>query len=101
MVDETPAGQSPEEIYARLTPEQRAEIAKQFQAGFQQSDHPVAQQYAAIDPQAATPEQVAEMHKHAREEHKGLFGVVMNHPVASVALGAFAAYEIEKHINNR
>lgn len=95
------SSQDPAEIYAKLTPEQRAAIAQQFQQGFQQSGNQAAQQLAAVNPTSATPQQLADMHKHAREEHKGLFGVVMNHPVASIALGAFAAYEIEKHVNQK
>lgn len=95
------SNQDPSEIYAKLTPEQRAAIAQQFQQGFQQSGNPTAQQFASVNPEAVSPQQLADMHKHAREEHKGLFGVVMNHPVASIALGAFAAYEIEKHVNKK
>ncbi len=91
--------QDPAAIYAQLTPAQRAAIAQQFVQGFQQSGNPTAQQLASVQPEAATPEQLADMHKHAREEHKGLFGLVMKHPIASIALGAFAAYEIEKHVN--
>src|SRR5258708_3306897 len=91
--------QDPAAIYAQLTPEQRAAIAQQFLPGFQQSGQPAAQQFQEVQPETVTPEQLAEMHKHAREEHKGLFGLVMKHPIASIALGAFAAYEIEKHLN--
>ena len=95
------SSQDPAEIYAKLTPEQRAAIAQQFQQGFQQSGNQAAQQFAAVQPDTVSPQQLADMHKHAREEHKGLFGVVMNHPVASIALGAFAAYEIEQHVNKK
>ncbi len=47
---------TPEQVYARLTPEQRAALAQQFQQGLQQSDHPEAQRLAQVDPQTATPE---------------------------------------------
>lgn len=69
--------QDPATIYAQLTPEQRAAIAQQFLQGFQQSSNPAAQQFATVQPETATAEQLADMHKHAREEHKGLFGLVM------------------------
>ena len=69
--------QDPAAIYAQLTPEQRAAIAQQFLQGFQQSSQPAAQQFQEVQPETVTPEQLAEMHKHAREEHKGLFGLVM------------------------
>jgi hypothetical protein len=91
---------SPEEVYARLSPEQRAALAQQFQQGLQQSDHPEAQRLAQVDPQSATPEQVAEMHAHAAAHNKGLLGTVLNHPVATAALGAFAIYELDRHLGS-
>ena len=93
--------QDPAALYAQLTPEQRAAIAQQFLDGFQQSGAPAAQQFAAVTPQNVTPEQLAAMHQHARSEHKGLLGLVMRHPIASIALGAFAAYEIEQHVDKK
>lgn len=93
--------QDPAAVYAQLTPEQREAIARQFLDGIQQSGHPAAQQFAAVQPEAVTPQQLADMHTHARTEHKGLFGLVMNHPIASVALGAFAAYEIQQHLEKK
>lgn len=101
MSNDDLANLSPQEVYARLTPEQRAALAQQFAQGLQGSDHPVAQQLSQVDPQTATPEQVAQMHEHAREHHKGLLHLVMDHPVATAALGAFAIYEVEKHINKK
>jgi hypothetical protein len=93
-----PSTMTPQEIYAQLSPEQRASIAQQFQAALQQSPHPDAQQLSQIDPQAATPEDVAKMHDHAAQHDKGAFGVVLRHPVVTAALGAFAVYELDKHL---
>jgi hypothetical protein len=93
-----PSTMTPEEIYAQLSPEQRAAIAQQFQSALQQSPHPEAQQLAQIDPQAATPEDVAKMHQHAVSHDKGALGVVLKHPVVTAALGAFAVYELDKHL---
>jgi CO dehydrogenase/acetyl-CoA synthase beta subunit len=101
MSNDDLANLSPQEVYARLTPEQRAALAQQFTQGLKASDHPVAQQLAQVDPQTATPEQVAQMHEHVREHHKGLLQLVMDHPIATAALGAFAVYEVEKHINQK
>lgn len=98
MANEDLTNLSPAEVYARLTPEQREALARQFAQGLSQSDHPAAQQMAAVDPKDATPEHLAKMHEHAREHHPALLGVVMEHPVATAALGIFAAYEIEKHV---
>ncbi len=101
MSDSDLANQDAATVYARLTPEQRAAIARQYLEGFQQSGHPGAQRFASVDPATVTPQQLADMHEHARDEHKGLFGLVMRHPIATIALGTFAAYEIEKHLNKK
>jgi hypothetical protein len=92
---------TPEQVYAQLSPDQRAAIARQFQQGLSQSSHPEAQRLAQVAPDSASPQQVAQMHAHAAQHHKGLLGEVMNHPVASAALGAFAIYELDKHIGKR
>lgn len=92
---------SPSEIYARLSPEQRAALAQQFQQGLQQSDHPDAQQLAQVDPQSATPDHLAQMHAHAAQHNKGLLGLVLQHPVATAALGAFAIYELDRHLGEK
>jgi hypothetical protein len=92
---------TPEQVYAQLTPEQRAAIAQQFQQGLAQSDHPDAQQLAQVAPEDASPEQVAQMHTHAAQHNKPLLGVVLNHPVATAALGAFAIYELDKHLGKK
>jgi hypothetical protein len=95
------ANLTPEQVYAQLTPEQRAAIARQFQRGLQDSEHPEAQQLAQVTPEAASPEQVAQMHAHAAQHNRGLLGQIMNHPVATAALGAFAIYELDKHLGKR
>jgi hypothetical protein len=100
MANEDITNLSAQEVYARLTPEQRAALAEQFQAGLQQSDHPEAQQLAQVPPQEATAEQLAQMHEHAATHNKGLLGVVLAHPVATAALGAFAIYELDKHLGS-
>jgi hypothetical protein len=98
MANDDLAGLSPAEVYARLTPEQRAALAQQFQAGLQQSDHPEAQRLAQVAPEATTPEHLAQMHEHAAQHNKGLLGTVLSHPVATAAIGAFAIYELDKHL---
>lgn len=95
------SNENPEAIYSQLSQEQRAAIAREFMQGFQQSGNPKAQQFASLNPNNATPQQLAAMHQHARDEHPGLLGRVMRHPIAAAALGAFAAYEIDKHVVRR
>jgi hypothetical protein len=90
-----------QEVYAQLAPEQRAAIAQQFQAALQQSPHPEAQQLSQVDPQAATAEDVAKMHEHAAKNDHGALGVVLGHPVVTAALGAFVAYELDKHLGKK
>ncbi|HLV98884.1 MAG TPA: hypothetical protein VKT82_09430 [Ktedonobacterales bacterium] len=90
--------ENPETMYAQLTPEQRAALAQEFMQGFKESGDPKAQQFASIDPNTATPKQLAVMHQHARDEHPGVLGRVMRHPIATAVLGGFAAYEIDKHV---
>ena len=101
MANEDLSNLTPEEMYARLTPEQRAALAQQFQQHFAQSDHPEAQQLAQVDPQAASAEHLAQMHEHAAKHNKGALGIVLNHPVATAALGAFAIYQLDKHLGKR
>ncbi len=90
--------EDPEEIYKQLTQEQRAAIAQEFMQGFQQSGNPNSQQFTNFNPNSVTPQQLAAMHQHARDEHPGLLGHVMKHPLATALFGAFAAYEIDKHV---
>ena len=87
-----------QDIYAQLAPDQRAGIAQQFLSALQQSDHPVAQQLSQIDPSTATADDLAKMHEHVVQHNKGALGLVLNHPVVAAALGAFAAYELDKHL---
>jgi hypothetical protein len=91
---------TPQEVYAQLSPEQRTALAQQFQAALQGSDHPEAKQLSQIDPQTVTSEALAKMHEHAAQHNKGALSRVLSHPVATAALGAFAAYELDKHLGN-
>jgi hypothetical protein len=90
--------ENPEQIYAQLNPDQRAAIAREFMQGLQQEGSPMAQQFAGMDPSQVSPQQLAAMHKHASQNHPGLLGRVMKHPIAMAALGGFAAYEIDRHM---
>lgn len=101
MSDARSAEQDVGSMYARLAPEQRAAIARQFQDGFRQSGCPSALRYTTVDPEMAAAWQVAEMHLHARAEHQELFGTVMGHPIAVIALGDFATYEIETYVRHQ
>ena len=85
-------------LYQQLSPDQRATTAQQFIQGYQQQG---TSPWASLDPNSVSPQQLAQMHQEARDNHPGLLGDVMRHPVVSVALGGFAAYEIHKHVEER
>jgi hypothetical protein len=85
-------------LYAQLTPEQRSAVAQQFIQGFGQSNNPMAQQFAQMDPSQVSPQQLAAMHQHASQEHHGLFGGILRHPILTAALAGFGIYEVEKHL---
>lgn len=101
MAGSQPANENLEATYAQLNPQQRATLAQEFIQGFQQSGNPKSQQFTSLDPNTVTPQQLAAMHQHARQEHPGVLGRVMRHPIAVAVLGGFAAYEIDKHVAKR
>jgi hypothetical protein len=94
-------GQSPAEAYSQLDQGQLAQVAQHFIQHFRGQNSPEAQQFAQMDPNTATPADVARMHEVAAQQHPGVLGEVMKHPVITAALGGFAAYEVMKHLGNR
>jgi hypothetical protein len=93
--------QQPAEAYAQVDQGQRASIAQAFIDHFKGQSDPKSQQLAQVDPATATPAQVADMHDHAAQNHPGILGEVMKHPVVTAALAGFAAVEIGKHVAGR
>jgi len=90
----------PAAVYAQLPPDQRAVIAQEFMQQFKQSGDPISQQFAGLNPNNITPQQLSVMHQQARK-HPGVLERVMQHPIAVAALGGFAAYEIDKHVRQK
>lgn len=101
MASSQPAYENLEATYAQLSPPQRAVLAQEFMQGFQQSGNPRSQPFTSMDPNSVTPQQLAAMHQHARQEHPALLGRVMQHPIVTAVLGGFAVYEIDKHVLKR
>ena len=91
----------PTTAYGQLNQGQTSSIAQEFINRFRNTNDPRAQQYAQLDPKQVTPGQLAEMHQYAAQNHPGILGDVMKHPVITAALGGFAAYEIDKHLHGR
>ena len=93
--------ETPVEAYAKLTQEQRTELATHFLDQMKQANHEAYAQFSQIDVNTVTPEQLAEMHDHTAKHLPNVFGVVMAHPVITAALAGFAVYEVDKHINKK
>lgn len=90
--------QEPAAAYSQVDQHQVPGIAQQFIQRFAGVNDPRAQQYAQMDPNQVSPAQLAEMHQYASQNHPGILGEVMRHPVITAALGGFAAYELHKHM---
>jgi ABC-type transport system involved in cytochrome bd biosynthesis fused ATPase/permease subunit len=93
--------ESPVEAYSKLTQEQRTELATHFLEQIKQAQPEAYAQFAQIDLNTVTPEQLAEMHDHTAKHLPNVFGVVMAHPVITAALAGFAVYEVDKHLGKK
>ncbi len=101
MFDFNAGQQEPQSAYSQLDQRQLPSVAQAFIDRFRGTNDPQAQQYAQLDPNQVSPQQVAEMHQYAAQNHPGILGEVMKHPVITAALGGFAAYEVHKHLEER
>ncbi len=93
--------QDPASAYGQLEQGQRSQVAQAFMQRFAGTSDPKAQQYAKMDPNSVTPGQLAEMHQYAAQNHPGILGDVMKHPVVTGVLGGFAAYELDKRAGGK
>lgn len=96
-----PNAQDPRTAYSQLNPDQRSQVAQAYIQRFQSVNEPQAQQFAQLNPQQVSPDQLAQMHEYAAQKHPGIFGDMMKHPVMTGVLGGFAAYEMDKHLAKR
>jgi len=96
-----PMGQSPASVYSQVNRVHLPQIAQQFIDRFQGKSDPQSQQYAQLDAQNATPEQVAQMHEHAATHHPGIVDEVLEHPVITSAVAGLAIYELQKYVRER
>jgi hypothetical protein len=58
--------QDPVSAYSQLDPMQRQQVAQHFIQAFAGKNDPQSQQFARMDPNSVTPEQLAAMHQIAR-----------------------------------
>lgn len=93
--------QDPTTAYSQLDQGQKSQIAQEFINHFAGTNDPRAQQYAKTDPNTVSPGQLAEMHQYAAQNHPGILGDVMKHPVMTAALSGFAAYELDKRLGGQ
>ena len=91
----------PTTAYTQLDPTERSTIAREFIYHFRHFHDPGAQEYARTDAQHVSAAQLAQMHQYAADQHPGVLGEVMKHPLITIALGGFAAYELHKHLEHR
>lgn len=97
MLDDNLKEQELGDAYSRISPPQRAAITRLFQEGLQHSGLPATQPVVlSVDPETATPEQLATLHLYARQNDAKIVLAVMSHPIARIALGAFATNEINR-----
>jgi hypothetical protein len=94
-------GQTPASVYSQVNRVHLPQIAQQFIDRFQGKSDPQSQQYAQLDPQTATPEQLAQMHEHAATHHPGIVDEVLEHPVITSAVAGLAIYELQKYVRER
>ncbi|MBV9921312.1 MAG: hypothetical protein JOY78_10740 [Pseudonocardia sp.] len=93
--------QNPADFYNQLSPDQQAVAAQQFQQEFQQSSDPTAQQYAQMDPNSVSPQQLGEMHQYAQQSDPSILSRVMSHPILDAVLVGLGIHEFHKHEENR
>ena len=93
--------QNPEAVYAGLNPQQRATLAEEFARGFKKSGSSHEEPLTQIDPKKVTPEQLAALHQHARDQHPDVLGRVMRHSIVSALLRGFGTREIDTYVVGR
>ncbi len=93
--------QDPQQFYAQMSPDQQRTAAQQFTQEYQQSGSPRAQEFAGMDPNNVTPDQLADMHREAAQNDPGLLQRVMSHPIIDAALVGVGIHEFHKHEEGR
>ena len=92
---------SPNQAYGQVASESLPMIAGLFMHHFSNTSDPRAQQFAQMDPNSVTPENLAEMHQYAAQNHPGILSTVMQNPQVSSALGGFAENEMRNILGGR
>jgi hypothetical protein len=95
------SNENPEAVYAGLNPQQRSTLAEEFARGFKKSASSHEEPLTNLDPKKVTPEQLAAMHQHAREEHPDVLSRVMRHSIVAALLGSFGTHEIDTYVAGR
>ena len=96
-------GQAAQRYYEQASPDQRAQMAQQYQQGFGQYSDTQSQQYAQIDPNQVTPQQLGQMHQQAAQSHPDMLHQLLSpggalggtgSKLAVAGIAAFAAKQL-------
>lgn len=97
--------ESPVEAYGKLSQEERTQLATKFLEEIKKAQPDAYAQFASVDVNTVTPEQLEQLHEHTAHHMPDVFGEVMKHPVITAAAGGllagFAVYEVDKHIGKK
>ncbi|MBF6592449.1 MAG: hypothetical protein IVW57_18215 [Ktedonobacterales bacterium] len=92
---------APYEAYGHLGDHHRSSLAQEFIGRFAGVDDPRAQHYAQMDPHHVSADELGEMHRYAEHDHPGVMGKVMEHPILTGILAAFAVHKAHKERDRR
>lgn len=87
--------------YSGVPVDQRQTVAEQFINAFKGKQDPQSQQFSQMNPAQVTPQQLADMHQHAAQQHPDVLQRVEQHPVAAAAMAGLGAYMIDKHLGDQ
>lgn len=94
-------GMNAQTAYSQLESSMLPKVAQMFIQHFSGVNTPQAQQFAGMNPNTVTPNQVAQMHEYAAANHPGILGEIMQHPQIASALGSFATHELQQRLGGQ
>ncbi len=79
-----------DEIYSKLSPDQRAQLAKELVNGMGGTSQ-------NVDLNNPTPQQMAALHEEAKQKNPALLDRIRKHPLLTGVLAGVAAFELDRH----
>jgi hypothetical protein len=80
-----------EAMYARLTPEERAQLAQLVQSKMG------CAATTSVDALKPTPQQMVALHTEVQQKKPGILAEIRKHPVVTAVIAGVAAFELDKH----